>query len=48
MHLVKGIDAAPEMSQLWVNMGAIYRFTGQYEEAERTYFRALEIDRGAH
>ena len=46
MHLVKGIDAAPEMSQLWVNMGAIYRFTGQYEEAERVYFRALEIDRG--
>ncbi|EED30668.1 tetratricopeptide repeat domain protein [gamma proteobacterium NOR5-3] len=43
-QLVRGLDEAPGMSQLWVNLGAIYRYAGQYAEAEQTYFHALEID----
>lgn len=43
-HLVRGIEVAPGLSQLWVNMGAIYRHAGQYREAEQSYLHALEID----
>lgn len=43
-QLVRGIDEAPGLSQLWVNLGAIYRYAGQYAEAEQAYFHALEID----
>ena len=45
-EIVRGLREAPALSQLWVNLGAIYRFVGQDAEAERAYFRALEIDRG--
>jgi len=44
LELVQGLRAAPRISQLWVNLGAIYRYAGQDEEAERAYFRALDID----
>jgi Flp pilus assembly protein TadD len=44
-QLVRGIEVAPKLSQLWVNLGAIYRYSGQYAEAEQAYFRALELDR---
>lgn len=44
-ELVRGIEVAPKLSQLWVNLGAIYRYSGQYAEAEQSYFRALELDR---
>lgn len=46
IHLVRGLEIAPGLSQLWVNLGAIYRHSGQYREAEQTYFRALEEDSG--
>jgi len=42
--VVRGLAVAPELSQLWVNLGAIYRYTGQLDEAERAYFEALEAD----
>jgi Flp pilus assembly protein TadD len=45
-QLVRAIEVSPGLSQLWVNLGAIYRYAGQYVEAEQAYFRALEIDRG--
>lgn len=44
LELVQGLKAAPALSQLWVNLGAIYRYSGQEEEAERAYFRALDVD----
>ncbi|WP_202962388.1 transglutaminase domain-containing protein [Congregibacter litoralis] len=43
-QLVRGLHQAPGLSQLWVNLGAIYRYAGQYPEAEQAYFHALEID----
>ncbi|WP_439107367.1 tetratricopeptide repeat protein [Congregibacter sp.] len=45
-QVVRGLEEAPGFSQLWVNLGAIYRYAGQYAEAEQAYFRALEIDNG--
>ncbi|GAB5415152.1 MAG: hypothetical protein Cons2KO_27550 [Congregibacter sp.] len=44
--LVRGIETAPGLSQLWVNLGAIYRHSGQYREAEQAYFQALDVDSG--
>lgn len=46
LEIVRGLRVSPSMSQLWVNLGAIYRFVGQDADAERAYFRALEFDRG--
>ena len=46
LHVVKGLEAAPRLSPLWVNLGAIYRYTAQYAEAERAYLKALEVDGG--
>ncbi len=46
LQVVKGLEVAPEFSQLWVNLGAIYRYSGQLAEAEQAYFQALEIDQG--
>ena len=43
-QLVRGLQAAPTLSQLWVNLGAVYRNSGQEEDAERAYFRALDVD----
>lgn len=40
----KALQLSPEMGHLWVNMGAIYRMSGQYDAAERSYFRALQLD----
>ncbi|MEM6775789.1 MAG: tetratricopeptide repeat protein [Pseudomonadota bacterium] len=42
--VLRGLDAAPGLSQLWVNLGAIYRATGQNDEAEESYHRALEVN----
>ena len=46
MHLVKALQLSPRMGQLWVNLGATYRRSGQLEAAERSYFRALSHDGG--
>lgn len=43
-YLVRGLEVAPGLSHLWVNLGAIYRYSGQYRAAEQAYFRALGID----
>lgn len=44
LQLVRGLEAAPSLSQLWVNLGAIYRHSGQDAEAERAYLHALDVD----
>ncbi|MFK7830967.1 MAG: tetratricopeptide repeat protein [Congregibacter sp.] len=46
LQLVRGLEIAPGLSQLWVNLGAIYRYTDQYAEAEQAYLHALEVDKG--
>ncbi|GAB3275068.1 transglutaminase domain-containing protein [Parahaliea aestuarii] len=43
---VKALQISPDMGQLWVNLGAIYRAAGQDGPAERSYFRALQLDGG--
>jgi len=40
----KALQLSPDMGHLWVNMGAIYRMSGQYDAAEKSYFRALQLD----
>lgn len=42
--LVRGLAVAPGLSQLWVNLGAIYRYTGQLDDAERAYNVALRVN----
>jgi Flp pilus assembly protein TadD len=42
--LVRGLAVAPGLSQLWVNLGAIYRYTGQLDDAERAYNEALRVN----
>lgn len=45
VHMVKALQLSPNMQQLWVNIGAIYRRSGQLDAAERSYFQALVYDR---
>ena len=44
MQMVLALDRAPKLSQLWVNLGAVYRHVGQLEEAEQAYRVALTAD----
>lgn len=43
-HAVQALRLSPRMPHLWVNLGAVYRLSGQYREAEASYFHALELD----
>ena len=45
MQTIQGLEIAPDLSHLWVNLGAIYRYAEQYSAAEQAYFRALSADR---
>jgi Flp pilus assembly protein TadD len=44
LHGVKALQLSPDMGHLWVNIGAIYRMSEQYDAAEKSYFRALQLD----
>ncbi len=44
LHAVRALQLSPDMSHLWVNLGAIYRQTGQYRAAEDSYLQALALD----
>ena len=48
IQTVRALQLSPGTGHLWVNLGAIYRVAGQYDDAERSYFRALQIDRFDH
>jgi Flp pilus assembly protein TadD len=41
---VRALQLSPETAHLWVNLGAIYRFSGQHREAESSYLYALQLD----
>jgi Flp pilus assembly protein TadD len=45
-HAVQALQMSPRMPHLWVNLGAVYRLSGQYREAEASYLHALELDPG--
>ena len=44
IQAVRALQLSPGTGHLWVNLGAIYRVAEQYEDAERSYFRALQIN----
>jgi Flp pilus assembly protein TadD len=43
-HAVRALQLSPDMSLLWVNIGAIYRLAGQHEAAEHSYMYALQLN----
>ena len=43
-HVVRALQLSPDMPFLWVNLGAIYRNSGQHAEAEQSYLQALDLD----
>lgn len=45
-HVVNALRQAPDLPLLWVNLGAIYRQTGQLEAVEWALLQALERDSG--
>ena len=42
-HAARAVQLSPEMAHLWVNLGAVYRLSGQHEDAEQSYLHALEL-----
>jgi tetratricopeptide (TPR) repeat protein len=44
IQAVRALQLSPEMSLLWVNIGAIYRVAGQHEDAQSSYFTALALN----
>ncbi len=44
LHGVRALQISPQVSHLWVNLGAIYRQAGQHREAESSYLYALHLD----
>ena len=43
-HAVRAVQLSDEMPHLWVNLGAVYRSSGQHSEAEQSYLYALSLD----
>jgi Flp pilus assembly protein TadD len=43
-HAVRAVQLAPKMGHLWVNLGAVYRRSGQHDAAEQSYLYALQLD----
>lgn len=41
---VRALQLSPQLAQLWVNLGAIYRRAGQHRAAEASYLYALDLD----
>lgn len=44
LQLVRALQLSPHMPMLWVNLGAVYRISDQYREAESSYLQALALD----
>jgi Flp pilus assembly protein TadD len=44
LYLVEALELSPGMAHLWVNLGAIYRYSDQHREAEQSYMQALALD----
>jgi len=44
LHAVRALQLSADMPHLWVNLGAIYRQSGQYQAAEDSYLQALALD----
>jgi len=44
-RLALALQLSPRLSQLWVNLGVVYRHAGQLSEAEWSLLQALAVDR---
>lgn len=44
LHAMRALQLSPQMPHLWVNMGVVYRWSGQFAAAEDVYLQALELD----
>ena len=44
VHSVRALQLSPDLPNLWVNLGAVYRYAGQHNAAERNYLHALQLD----
>ena len=44
--LLQALRLSPQLAPLWVNLGVLYRQTGQHEAAERSYQQALRLNPG--
>tara|TARA_R110001599_G_scaffold353885_1_gene602456 strand:- start:29253 stop:30458 length:1206 start_codon:yes stop_codon:yes gene_type:complete len=47
-YLVRALQMSPDMSLLWVNLGALYRTNDQHRDAEQSYLQALVLDFREH
>ncbi|MEM1155673.1 MAG: transglutaminase domain-containing protein, partial [Pseudomonadota bacterium] len=47
-YLVGALEKAPDLSLLWINLGALYRSNDQHRDAEASYMQALALDSQAH
>ncbi|MEQ9462105.1 MAG: tetratricopeptide repeat protein [Haliea sp.] len=45
-ELARALRLSPGLSQLWVNLGVVYRHVGQLDDAEWSLLQALAIDSG--
>jgi len=45
---VRALQLSPDTPHLWVNLGAIYRFNSQHNDAEHSYLYALQLDPDEH
>ena len=43
-YVVRALQLGPDMPFLWVNLGAVYRHSGQHRDAEQSYLQALDLD----
>ena len=43
-YVVRALQLSPDMPFLWVNLGAVYRHSGQHRDAEQSYLQALDLD----
>jgi tetratricopeptide (TPR) repeat protein len=44
LQAVRALQLSPDMSHLWTNLGAVYRYAGQHRDAESSYLYALELN----
>ena len=44
LHAVRALQWSPQQAHLWVNLGVVYRVSGQPDAAEASYLYALQLD----
>lgn len=42
--LLRGLEAAADLDELWINLGTLYKTNGQVTAAQQSYLQALQLD----